>query len=53
MFLVSYLTSNDERQRLLKIFQALDLNADGQLSRDELINGKINIVVIFKLMQFV
>jgi len=39
MFLVSYLASNEERNQLLKTFQALDLNNDGQLSREELIKG--------------
>ena len=39
MFLVSYLASNEERNQLLKTFQALDLNGDGQLSREELITG--------------
>mmetsp|Transcript_19738 Transcript_19738/g.16904 ORF Transcript_19738/g.16904 Transcript_19738/m.16904 type:complete len:96 (+) Transcript_19738:951-1238(+) len=39
LFLVSYLASREEKQMLLKTFEALDLNHDGQLSRDELIEG--------------
>jgi len=39
MFLVSYLASTEEQNQLLKTFQALDLNGDGQLSREELIKG--------------
>lgn len=40
MFLVNYLTTKEEKAELLKTFQALDLNCDGQLSREELIIGK-------------
>jgi len=39
VFLVSYLATKEEKNQLLKTFQALDLNGDGQLSRDELIIG--------------
>lgn len=30
----------EEKNELLKTFQALDLNGDGQLTRQELIEGK-------------
>jgi len=40
ILLVSYFASHEERTQLLKTFQALDLNGDGQLSREELIKGK-------------
>ena len=39
VFLVNYLASKEEKAQLLKIFQSLDLNGDGQLSREELITG--------------
>jgi len=39
VFLVSNLSSKEEKNQLLTTFQALDLNGDGRLSRDELING--------------
>lgn len=39
VFLVNYLASKEEKSQLLKIFQSLDLNGDGQLSREELITG--------------
>ena len=41
MYLVHYFTSQEERSQLLKIFQALDLNGDGQLSREELLKGML------------
>ena len=37
--MVNYLSTNSEKSQLLKTFNALDLNGDGQLSRDELIIG--------------
>lgn len=40
MVLVEYLASQEEKAQLLKTFQALDLNGDGQLSREELLKGK-------------
>ena len=39
MYLVSYLSTREEKNELMKTFKALDLNGDGQLSRDELIAG--------------
>lgn len=39
LFLVNYLASKEEKAELLKVFQALDLNNDGKLSRQELIEG--------------
>ena len=39
VFLVNYLASKEEKAQLLKTFQNLDLNGDGQLSREELIIG--------------
>lgn len=39
VLLVNLLTSEEEKEELLKTFQALDLNGDGQLSREELIKG--------------
>ncbi|KRX04829.1 Protein kinase-like domain [Pseudocohnilembus persalinus] len=39
IFLVNYLASKEEKQELLKAFQSLDLDGDGKLSRDELIQG--------------
>ena len=38
--MVTYLATRDEKNELLKTFQALDLNGDGQLTRRELIEGK-------------
>lgn len=60
MFLVNYLASKEEKAQLLKTFQSLDLNGDGQLSKDELIAGYNNIMndadaneVVNKIMQVV
>jgi len=39
VFLVSYLSTREEKGQLLTTFQLLDLNGDGKLSRDELIVG--------------
>jgi len=39
LFLISHTATKEERDHLLKTFQALDLNGDGKLSRDELIIG--------------
>lgn len=39
VYLVSYLSTREEKNELMKTFKALDLNGDGQLSRDELIQG--------------
>mgnify|MGYP003876820667 CR=1 FL=1 len=41
VFLVNYLATKEEKNELLKTFQALDLNGDGQLTREELIQGMI------------
>lgn len=38
-FIGSHLTTRDERVRLSKIFQKLDKNKDGQLSKEEIIEG--------------
>lgn len=38
-FIVSQLASKDEMQELQKAFQALDINNDGKLSREELMIG--------------
>lgn len=39
MFLVTYMATREEKNELLKTFQSLDVNGDGQLNREELING--------------
>jgi calcium-dependent protein kinase len=39
LFFVSHMATKEEKNKMLKIFQALDLNGDGQLSREELIHG--------------
>ena len=39
VFIVSALSTKEERNELLKTFQAIDLNGDGQLTREELILG--------------
>jgi len=39
IFLVSHMIPSEERDSLLQIFHALDLNGDGQLSREELLIG--------------
>ena len=44
MYIASQLMSKTEKEKLKQTFMALDKNADGKLSRDELIQG-------YKLMQ--
>jgi len=39
MFLVTYMSTREEKAELLKTFQALDENGDGQLSTEELVKG--------------
>lgn len=39
VFLVSYFATKEEKEELLRTFRALDLNSDGLLSREELIEG--------------
>ena len=60
VFLVNYLASKEEKAQLLKTFQNLDLNGDGQLSREELIIGYTKIMnaldateIVDKIMQAV
>jgi len=50
---VNYLTTKEEKNELLKTFQALDLNGDGQLSKEELIIGLfIKLLITDKFYQF-
>jgi calcium-dependent protein kinase len=42
MFLVSYLSTKEERNELLKTFKQLDTNNDGVLSREEILIGLKN-----------
>jgi len=37
--LTNFLTMNEEKKDLLKIFKALDKNGDGQLTKEELFDG--------------
>ncbi len=39
MYIVNQLASKEEKNELLKTFQALDKNGDGVLSRQELLEG--------------
>lgn len=39
MYIVSQLSSKKEKEELQQTFMALDKNADGKLSREELIEG--------------
>ena len=43
LFIVNYIASKEERAELMEIFQKLDVNGDGNLSREELIEGFTNI----------
>jgi len=38
-FFVAYMTSDSEKIALLDTFKALDVNGDGMISREELIQG--------------
>ena len=40
MFIVNFLSSKEDQDKLMKIFKSLDKNGDGQLSKEELIEGK-------------
>ena len=50
MFFINYLATKEEKSQLLKTFQDLDLNKDGQLSKEELIIGKFyyNVIIYYK-----
>lgn len=39
IFLVNIMATKQEKDELLKAFKALDINGDGQLSKEELIAG--------------
>ena len=39
VFLVTYLATQEEKNELLKTFQALDINGDGKLTREEIVQG--------------
>lgn len=38
-FFTNFLTMNEEKEELLKVFKSLDTNGDGQLTREELLHG--------------
>lgn len=38
-FIASHLTQDDEKRDLDKIFKAIDINGDGNLSKDEVLAG--------------
>jgi len=42
--MVQMMATKEEKEHLLKLFSALDLNGDGQLSKEELENGYIKIM---------
>lgn len=44
MFFVNNLATKEEKNELLRVFQSLDTNKDGRLSREELVNGYKNIL---------
>lgn len=39
MFMVNYLTTKEEKDEILQIFNELDTNNDGSLSYEELLTG--------------
>ena len=39
VFIVNHMATSNEKNELLKLFQAFDKNGDGQLERNELIEG--------------
>jgi len=39
IFLVTFCVNSDEKAKLLQTFRALDLNGDGTLTKEELIQG--------------
>jgi len=51
MYIVNQLTTKDEREELLKTFKALDVNGDGVLSKEELIDGIYTIKIINRLQE--
>ena len=38
--MVSHLIKSEEKTRLMKLFKEIDMNGDGQLTKEELILGK-------------
>ena len=38
--MVSNLVTSDEKKNLMTLFQTLDVNGDGQITKDELIAGE-------------
>ena len=42
-YIVSHLTSREEKEELQKTFSQLDLNGDGKLSKEELCIGNISV----------
>ena len=46
IFLVTFLATKEEKNKSLRTFQELDINGDGQLTREELIKGSKSLVLM-------
>lgn len=44
--MVSNLVTSEEKRNLLNLFKILDVNGDGQLTKEELIGGKNDLKVL-------
>jgi len=41
LFIVNVIASNEQKDKLMKAFEAIDLNHDGKISKNELLIGRM------------